>query len=83
MALVGLGARLAGPAGRPVGALVLLGAAALGVPRSAGPPDAGGAPARLSPVARRALDIAEGVLTAVAVPLAVAASGVFALVRGL
>jgi len=82
--LVGLAALASGPAGRPVGALVLLGAAALGVTAiSNGPPDAGGAPVLLSPVARRALDIAEGVLTAAAVPLAVVASGTFALVRAL
>jgi hypothetical protein len=34
-------------------------------------------------VVRRALDLAEGVLTAAAVPLALVAAGLFALVRGL
>jgi hypothetical protein len=77
VALVVLGAAASGPAGRPVGALVLIGAAALGVQAL------DGAPPGLSPVARRAVDIAEGALTAIAVPLALAAAGVFALVRGL
>ena len=36
-----------------------------------------------SPVLRRAVDITEGLLTVAAVPLALAAAGVFALVRGL
>jgi hypothetical protein len=56
---------------------MLIGAAALGIQ------SLGGAPPALSPVARRAVDIAEGALTAIAVPLALAAAGVFALVRGL
>jgi hypothetical protein len=34
-------------------------------------------------VVRRAVDIAEGLLTVAAVPLALAAAGVFVLVRGL
>ena len=36
-----------------------------------------------SPVVRRAVDVVEAVLTAVTVPLALAAAGVFELVRGL
>ncbi|MDT7581329.1 MAG: hypothetical protein QOK35_2593, partial [Pseudonocardiales bacterium] len=83
--LVGLAALVSGPAGRPTGALVLVGAAALGAAAiGGGPLDARttGPPA-LSPVARRALDLAEGLLTAAAVPLAVVASGAFALVRTL
>jgi WXG100 protein secretion system (Wss), protein YukD len=83
--LVGLAAVTAGPAGQPAGALVLLGTAAVGAAAiGRGTLGAtGGASAALSPVARRALDIAEGVLTAAAVPLAVVASGAFALVRAL
>jgi hypothetical protein len=77
VALVGLAALAAGPAGRPVGALVLLGTAGLGAAA------VGRSTRALSPVARRALDIAEGVLTAAALPLAVVASGAFALVRTL
>lgn len=37
----------------------------------------------LSPIARRAVDLLEGVLVAVAVPLALGAMGLYALVRGL
>jgi type VII secretion integral membrane protein EccD len=81
--LVGLAALAAGPAGRPVGALVLLGTAALGAVAVRRGTPAAGATSALSPVARRALDIAEGVLTAAALPLAVVASGAFALVRAL
>ena len=76
-ALIGLGATAAGPVGRTAGALVLLGGAALAVQGLGGPPPA------VSPVARRAVDLAEGVLTAAAVPLALVAAGVFAAVRGL
>jgi len=78
VALVGLAAVASGPVGRPAGALVLLGTAAVGAAVAGR-----GAPTVLSPVARRALDVAEGVLTAAAVPLAVVASGTFALVRAL
>src|SRR6185312_5093364 len=53
MALVGLGAAAAGPGGRPVGALILLGAAALGAQAL------DRAPPALSPVGRRAVDLAE------------------------
>jgi type VII secretion integral membrane protein EccD len=81
--LVGLAALAAGPAGRPVGALVLLGTAALGAVAVRRGNPAAGATSVLSPVTRRALDIAEGVLTAAALPLAVVASGAFALVRAL
>ncbi len=74
--LVGLGAVAAGPAGRLGGALVLFGAAGITI-----------ATARTtttgSPVARRAVDLVEGVLAAAVVPLALAAAGVFALAREL
>jgi type VII secretion integral membrane protein EccD len=77
LALVGLVAPANGGPGRLAGALILLGAAAAGAA-------ALGRDARsASPVARRALDIAEGVLTAAALPLALAAAGVFAVVRTL
>jgi hypothetical protein len=89
--LVGLLASASGTAGRLCCAVALLGAAAVGVaalgtgpgPRAttaAGPP---GAARPASPVVRRALDVTEGVLTALAVPLALAAAGVFAVVRAL
>jgi type VII secretion integral membrane protein EccD len=76
VALVGTAASAFGPAGYLVGALVLLGGAAaalVGLGRTTA----------ASPVARRAVDIVEAVLTAAAVPLALAAAGVFALVREL
>jgi type VII secretion integral membrane protein EccD len=75
IALVGLVAWAAGPAGRLAGALVLLGAAGAGALGRTAPP--------ASPVVRRAVDVGEWVLTAAAVPLALAAAGVFELVRGL
>ena len=75
--LVGSAALATGPVGRLGGALVLLGAAAAVVVA------VGRAPDVASPVVRRAVDIAEGLLTVAAVPLALAAAGVFALVRGL
>jgi type VII secretion integral membrane protein EccD len=75
-ALVGLGAVAAGPAGRLGGALILLGAAGITIATA-------GATATGSPVARRAVELVEGVLAAAVVPLALAAAGVFALVRGL
>jgi type VII secretion integral membrane protein EccD len=65
-----------GPPGRLAGALALLGGAAAVV-------TALGRPAAASPVARRAVDVVEAVLTAAVAPLALAAAGVFALVRGL
>ena len=76
IALIGTVAPAFGPAGYLAGALVLLGGAAaalVGLGRTAA----------ASPVARRAVDVVEAVLTAAAVPLALAAAGVFALVRGL
>jgi WXG100 protein secretion system (Wss), protein YukD/EccD-like transmembrane domain len=91
VALVGLGATAAA-GGRPVGALVLLGAAALAVqalggraPGGQALPErtVGGEPSLLSPIARRTVDLAEYGLTALAVPLALLAAGVFTLVRGL
>jgi type VII secretion integral membrane protein EccD len=75
--LVALAALATGPVGRLGGALVLL-AAAAGVAV-----EVGRAPDVASPVLRRAVDITEGLLTVVAVPLALAAAGAFALVRGL
>jgi type VII secretion integral membrane protein EccD len=89
--LVGLLASASGTVGRLCCAVALLGAAAVGVaalgtaagPRvttAAAPP---GAARPASPVVRRALDVTEGVLTALAVPLALAAAGVFAVVRAL
>jgi len=76
VALVGTVATAFGPAGYLVGALVLLGGAATALVGS-------GRTTAVSPVARRAVDVVEAVLTAAAVPLALAAAGVFALVRGL
>jgi type VII secretion integral membrane protein EccD len=74
---VGLAATAAGADGLLVGAVVLLAAAVVGAAALGAPvPTA-------SPVARRAVDICEGVLTAAAVPLALAAAGVFAVVRAL
>jgi type VII secretion integral membrane protein EccD len=76
VALVGTAASALGPAGHVAGALVLLGgaaAAAVGLGRTTA----------ASPVARRAVDVVEAVLTAAAAPLALAAAGMFALVRGL
>jgi hypothetical protein len=76
VALAGTAAPALGPAGHLVGALVLLGgaaAAAAGLGRTTA----------ASPVARRAVEVVEAVLTAAAIPLALAAAGVFALVRGL
>lgn len=75
-ALVGLGAVAAGPAGRLGGALVLFGAVGITIATAR-------ATATGSPVARRAVDLVEGVLAAAVVPLALAAAGVFALVREL
>ncbi len=77
VALVGLAAAASGSVGRIAGALVLLVAAALGIGAL------GRTPPPASPVVRRAADLAEAVLTAAAVPLALAAAGVFALVRNL
>ena len=76
VALIGSAAPALGPAGRLAGALVLLGGAAavvIGLGRTTA----------ASPVVRRAVDVVEAVLTAVTVPLALAAAGVFELVRGL
>jgi type VII secretion integral membrane protein EccD len=75
--LVGSAALATGPVGRLGGALVLLAVAAAVVVA------VGRAPDVASPVVRRAVDITEGLLTVAAVPLALAAAGVFALVRGL
>jgi type VII secretion integral membrane protein EccD len=75
-ALVGLGAVAAGPAGRLGGALILLGAAGITIATA-------GATATGSPVARRTVELVESVLAAAVVPLALAAAGVFELVRGL
>jgi hypothetical protein len=75
-ALVGLGAVAAGPTGHLGGALVLLGATAITIATER--PTAAG-----SPVARRAVELVEGALSAAVVPLALAAAGVFALVREL
>ncbi len=75
-ALVGLGAVAAGPAGRLGGALILLGAAGITIATA-------GATAIGSPVARRTVELVESVLAAAVVPLALAAAGVFELVRGL
>jgi type VII secretion integral membrane protein EccD len=77
IAVVGLLATASDGPGRLAGAVVLLGAAAAGT--AALGRDAHGA----SPVTRRAVDIAEGVLTAAAVPLALAAADVFTVVRTL
>lgn len=76
VALIGLGAVAAGPTGHLGGALILLGAAGITIATA-------GATATGSPVARRAVELVEGVLTAAVVPLALAAAGVFELVRGL
>ena len=76
VALIGSAAPALGPAGRLAGALVLLGGAAavvVGLGRTTA----------ASPVVRRAVDVVEAVLTAATVPLALAAAGVFELVRGL
>jgi type VII secretion integral membrane protein EccD len=77
VALVGLAASATGGPGRLACALVLLGAAA------AGAGAAGRRERATSPVARRAVDVIEGVLTATALPLALAAAGVFVMVRSL
>jgi type VII secretion integral membrane protein EccD len=77
IALVGLAASAAGAGGRLAGALALLGAAAAGAAAT------GRTPPTASPVVRRAVDVAEGVLTASAIPLALVAAGVFAVVRAL
>ena len=76
-ALVGLCAEAAGQLGRPAGLVVLLGTAALGVRALRGPS------ASASPVARRGCDLAEGILTATALPLAVVAAGAFDALRAL
>ena len=76
VALVGVVTRAADAAGQLLGALVLLLAAAAGTAALARAPAA-------SPVARRAVDLLDGVLTATAVPLALAAAGVFTLLRAL
>ena len=76
LGLAGLAGSASGPAGRLlVAALLVLGACAVVVAGQARP-----AP---SPVARRAVDLLEGVLVAVAVPLALGAMGLYALVRAL
>jgi hypothetical protein len=77
VALVGLAASATGGPGRLACALVLLGAAA------AGAGALGRRERATSPVARRAVDVIEGVLTATALPLALAAAGVFVMVRSL
>ena len=77
VALVGSAASAFGPAGHLVGALILLGGAAAAV--HAGRCGV----ASVSPVARRGVDVVEALLTAAAVPLALAVAGIFALVRGL
>ena len=76
VALVGVVARSADAAVQLLGALVLLLGAAAGTAALARAPAA-------SPVARRAVDLLDGVLTAAAVPLALAAAGVFALLRAM
>jgi type VII secretion integral membrane protein EccD len=75
VSLIALGAVAVGTTGRPLGALVLLGAAAATV--LARPPVVA------SPVVRRAVDVAEGVLAGATIPLALAAADLFALVRSL
>jgi type VII secretion integral membrane protein EccD len=75
LALVGVVAAANNGVNRLLCALVLLGAAATGT-AALGRDGRGG-----SPVARRAVDISEGVLTAAAIPLALAAAGVFAVLR--
>jgi type VII secretion integral membrane protein EccD len=74
VALVGTTAPALGPPGHLIGALVLLGGAAAALAGLRRTPAA-------SPVARRAVDVVEAVLTAAAAPLALAAAGLFALVR--
>jgi hypothetical protein len=73
--LVAPAAWVLGPGWRLTGALALLGGAAAVLLM-------GGATVA-SPVVRRAVDVVEAVLTAATVPLALAAAGVFALVREL
>lgn len=77
VAQVGVAASATGALGRLAGALVLLSVATVvtGV--------LGREPRDASPVARRAVDLGEGVLTAAALPLALAAAGVFTVVRAL
>lgn len=75
VALAAVLAMSAGGPGRLLVAGVALAGAVAATAGRAGPPP--------SPVARRAVDILEGVLVAAAVPLALGATGLFALVRGL
>jgi type VII secretion integral membrane protein EccD len=75
VSLVALGAIASGTAGRLVGTLVLLGSAAATVLVPT--------PVAASPVVRRAVDVAEGVLACATIPLALAAADVFSLVRSL
>ncbi|MHA6785322.1 type VII secretion integral membrane protein EccD [Pseudonocardia saturnea] len=76
VALTASVALAASPPGRLI--VAVLAVAGAGITVAAG---RGGTP--MSPVARRAVDILEGVLIASAVPLAIAAMGLFAQVRGL
>ena len=76
VALAASVALAADPPGRLL--VAVLAAAGAGIAVVAG---RGGPP--MSPVARRAVDILEGALVASAVPLAIAAAGLFALVRSL
>lgn len=77
LALVALAAAAGGPGTRVLAAAGLLATAAGLTAAGLRPPAAG------SPVARRAVDIVEGALLALAVPLAVGAMGLYGLVRGL
>ncbi|HVL83622.1 MAG TPA: type VII secretion integral membrane protein EccD [Pseudonocardia sp.] len=80
----GAGVALAGLLGTVAGPVARLGTAAALVVVAAGALLVGAGPAPdISPVSRRAVDILENLLVAAAVPLALGAMGVYALVRGL
>ncbi|WP_300017194.1 type VII secretion integral membrane protein EccD [Pseudonocardia sp.] len=74
--LAAMAAFAGGPAVRAAVAAAVLIAAAVAV-------TVGGAAPAVSPVARRAVDLVEGVLVALSVPLALGAMGMYELVRGL
>lgn len=76
VALAGSVALAAGPPGRLLVAVLAVAGAGIAVAAGRGGPP-------MSPVARRAVDMLESVLVASAVPLAIAATGLFALVRSL